>query len=70
MPSISTASSIAFLAQGALAAFGPAFSTGPVANGNFIREATSTLIVPQGNGPNSGFLSLWVGVGTSAGDLI
>ncbi|GJC77303.1 hypothetical protein ColLi_00141 [Colletotrichum liriopes] len=45
---------------GVQAAMGPAFSTGPVASDSFIREATSTL----------GSASLWVGMGTSNGDLI
>lgn len=60
----------ALLAAKALAAFGPAFSTGPVADGYFIRESISTLIVPQGNTPFAGDASLWVGMGTSNGDLI
>ena len=70
MPRFQTPLLCAVLAQQTLAAFGPAFSTGPVASGNFIREASSTLIVPQGNSPFAGSLSLWVGMGTSAGDLI
>lgn len=53
-----------------LAAFGPAFSTGPTADGTFIREGTSTLVVPPGNHPFAGFASLWVGMGTSNGDLV
>ncbi|GAP87050.1 hypothetical protein SAMD00023353_2500930 [Rosellinia necatrix] len=52
------------------AAFGPAFSTGPVATGSFIRESTSTLTLPAVPGDNAGVLSLWVGMGTSGGDLI
>lgn len=52
------------------AAMGPAFSTGPVASGSFIREATSTLILPKAPTGSSGDLSLWVGMGTSNGDLI
>ncbi|KAK3900311.1 hypothetical protein C8A05DRAFT_45819 [Staphylotrichum tortipilum] len=54
----------------ASAAMGPAFSTGPVASGSFIREATSTLILPKAPTGSSGDLSLWVGMGTSNGDLI
>lgn len=54
------------------AAMGPAFSTGPVASNSWIREATSTLVLP--NGPSGGstdaITSLWVGMGTSNGDLI
>ncbi|KEY78265.1 hypothetical protein BA78_7861 [Aspergillus fumigatus] len=49
---------------------GPAFSTGPVASNSFIREATSTLILPTLSENNKGDLSLWVGMGTSNGDLI
>ncbi|KAK4031252.1 hypothetical protein C8A01DRAFT_21501 [Parachaetomium inaequale] len=51
-------------------AMGPAFSTGPVASNSFIREATSTLILPKAPTGSSGDLSLWVGMGTSKGDLI
>ncbi|KAI2929043.1 hypothetical protein CBS147321_10876 [Aspergillus niger] len=54
------------------AAMGPAFSTGPVSDDFFIREAISTPILR--NGPSGGFsdaiTSLWVGMGTSNGDLI
>ncbi|KAI1821304.1 hypothetical protein F4861DRAFT_542064 [Xylaria intraflava] len=52
------------------AAFGPAFSTGPVATNSFIRESTSTLTLPSAPGNNAGDISLWVGMGTSNGDLI
>lgn len=52
------------------AAFGPAFSTGPVADGSFIRESTSTLVLPSAPSNNNGDASLWVGMGTSNGDLI
>ncbi|KAI1077277.1 hypothetical protein F5B20DRAFT_552998 [Whalleya microplaca] len=52
------------------AAMGPAFSTGPVASNSFIREATSTLVLPKGPSGSSGDTSLWVGMGTSNGDLI
>ncbi|KAI0151353.1 hypothetical protein BJ166DRAFT_388739 [Pestalotiopsis sp. NC0098] len=52
------------------AAFGPAFSTGPVADGSFIRESTSTLVLPSPPSNNNGDASLWVGMGTSNGDLI
>ncbi|KAF2088792.1 hypothetical protein K490DRAFT_64006 [Saccharata proteae CBS 121410] len=54
----------------ASAAFGPSFSTGAVSTGNFIREAVSTLILPALPTNNNGDLSLWVGMGTSNGDLI
>jgi hypothetical protein len=49
---------------------GPAFSTGPVSDDSFIREATSTLVLPQAPSGSSGDTSLWVGMGTSNGDLI
>ncbi|KAG2413755.1 hypothetical protein HFD88_002944 [Aspergillus terreus] len=52
------------------AAMGPAFSTGPVATDSFIREATSTLVLPKAPSGSSGDASLWVGMGTSNGDLI
>jgi hypothetical protein len=52
------------------AAMGPAFSTGPVASDSFIRESTSTLVLPQAPSGSSGDASLWVGMGTSNGDLI
>lgn len=54
------------------AAMGPALSTGPVASNSFIREATSTLILPKGpsGGSTDAITSLWVGMGTSNGDLI
>lgn len=53
------------------AAMGPAFSTGPVADNSFIREAQSTLVLPKADkANNNGLLSLWVGMGTSNGDLI
>ncbi|KAF2011626.1 hypothetical protein BU24DRAFT_285463 [Aaosphaeria arxii CBS 175.79] len=54
------------------AAMGPAFSTGPVGSGSWIREATSTLVLPAvpNGGSGNGITSLWVGMGTSNGDLI
>ncbi|OHF04234.1 hypothetical protein CORC01_00573 [Colletotrichum orchidophilum] len=57
-------------AVGVQAAMGPAFSTGPVASDSFIREATSTLVLPAAPSNNKGDASLWVGMGTSNGDLI
>lgn len=68
MPSFSSLSvlALAAIAGTASAAFGPAFSTGQ--KGTFIREATSTLILPKGG--NGGSVSLWVGMGTTKGDLI
>src|SRR6186713_2972487 len=52
------------------AAMGPAFSTGPVGAGSWIREAQSTLVLPKAPSGSSGDTSLWVGMGTSNGDLI
>lgn len=52
------------------AANGPAFSTGPVGSGSWIREATATLIVPNAPNPIVGNTVLWVGMGTDKGDLI
>lgn len=52
------------------AANGPYFSTGPTASGIYIKESTATLILPAAPSNNDGDLSLWVGMGTSAGDLI
>lgn len=52
------------------AAMGPAFSTGPVGSGSWIRESTSTLVLPKTPSNNAGDASLWVGMGTSNGDLI
>lgn len=73
MPSLSLGQAIsvlAFTAGTVNAAMGPAFSTGPVADDSFIREATSTLILPGAPSGSSGDTSLWVGMGTSNGDLI
>ena len=50
--------------------FSNALSTGPVATDSFIREANSTLILPETNSPQTGNLALWPGMGTSGGDLI
>ncbi|OMP81759.1 hypothetical protein BK809_0002754 [Diplodia seriata] len=58
------------LSSVAEAAMGPAFSTGPVADGSWIREATSTLVLPKAPSNNQGDASLWVGMGTSNGDLV
>lgn len=52
------------------AAMGPAFSTGPTADDTFVRESWATLVLPSAPSDNSGDLSLWVGMGTSNGDLI
>ena len=52
------------------AAMGPSFSTGPVATNSWIREAESTLVLPKAPSGSTGDASLWVGMGTSNGDLI
>ncbi|KAJ5594678.1 uncharacterized protein N7459_000886 [Penicillium hispanicum] len=70
-PFRNTVSALAVVAIGSVnAAFGPAFSTGPTSNNSFIREASSTLLLPKAPSRSSGDLSLWVGMGTSNGDLI
>lgn len=56
--------------QAVEAAMGPAFSTGPVSDNTFIREAEATLVLPEKPSGNSGDASLWVGMGTDNGDLI
>ncbi|ODM19701.1 hypothetical protein SI65_04687 [Aspergillus cristatus] len=72
MPSLAqTLSVVAAIAVGSTnAAMGPAFSTGPVSDDSFIREATSTLVLPKAPSGSSGDASLWVGMGTSNGDLV
>lgn len=71
MPSaLQTVSAIAAAAASVNAAMGPAFSTGPVADSTFIRESTATLVLPDVPSNNHGDASLWVGMGTSNGDLI
>lgn len=71
MPSIAqTLPVLAAVALQANAAMGPAFSTGPVSDNTFIREATSTLVLPKAPSGSSGDASLWVGMGTSNGDLV
>ncbi|RMZ31712.1 hypothetical protein D0859_04161 [Hortaea werneckii] len=66
--------SLAAAAQFAAADYGVQFSnalsTGPVAQNSFIREANTTLILPDLNSPQTGNLALWPGMGTSDGDLI
>ncbi|KAK7700115.1 hypothetical protein SLS64_011133 [Diaporthe eres] len=44
--------------------FGNYFSTGPVATNSWIRQATTTLILPALNSPHTGNLGLWPGMGT------
>lgn len=71
MKSVASISAIVLAgAQLSNAANGPAFSTGPVGAGSWIREATATLIVPNAPNPIVGNTVLWVGMGTDKGDLI
>ena len=72
MPSLRQLITLSLLTVTANAAFGPAFSTGPTASGVYIYSSTATLTLPSGpSGASSGYdLSLWVGMGTSDGDLI
>lgn len=44
--------------------FGNYFSTGAVATNSWIRQATTTLILPALNNPHTGNLGLWPGMGT------
>ncbi|KAG4422991.1 hypothetical protein IFR04_003903 [Cadophora malorum] len=44
--------------------FGNYFSTGPVATNSWIRQATTTLVLPALNNPHNGNLGLWPGMGT------
>lgn len=44
--------------------FGNYFSTGPVATNSWIRQATTTLVLPALNSPHTGNLGLWPGMGT------
>jgi len=48
--------------------FGNAFSTGPVAENSFIRQSTTTLVLPDLQSPHTGNLGLWPGVGTKFPD--
>lgn len=70
MSSYTTLLALALASKCAYAAMGQAFSTGPVSSNSFIREATSTLTLPKTPSDSSGSTSLWVGMGTSNGDLI
>jgi hypothetical protein len=70
MPSIRQILPVLAAAVSVEAAMGPAFSTGPVGSGSWIRESTSTLVLPKAPSGSSGDASLWVGMGTSNGDLI
>ena len=70
MPSLRQILPVLAAAASVEAAMGPAFSTGPVGSGSWIRESTSTLVLPKVPSGSSGVASLWVGMGTSNGDLI
>ncbi|RMZ10645.1 hypothetical protein D0860_03724 [Hortaea werneckii] len=70
LPRLALALATSLLPTTTLAAMGPAFSTGPVADSTFIRSANATLILPSVPRSNAGVASLWVGMGTSTGDLI
>ncbi|GKZ17435.1 hypothetical protein AbraIFM66951_004737 [Aspergillus brasiliensis] len=48
--------------------FGPYFSLGPTQS--WIREANTTLVLPEAPSPQKDRLALWPGMGTSGGDLI
>ncbi|RAL09419.1 uncharacterized protein BO97DRAFT_168399 [Aspergillus homomorphus CBS 101889] len=48
--------------------FGPYFSLGPTQS--WIREAKTTLVLPEVPSPVADRLALWPGMGTSGGDLI
>ncbi|ODM14531.1 hypothetical protein SI65_10017 [Aspergillus cristatus] len=48
--------------------FGPAFSLGPTQS--WIREANTTLVLPEVPSKEADRLALWPGMGTSGGDLI
>lgn len=62
---------VALAASGKVqAAMGPAFSTGPTSSDTYVAESWATLNLPAVPSDNSGDLSLWVGMGTSNGDLI
>ena len=50
--------------------FSNALSTGPTAENTWIREANTTLILPETDSPQTGNLALWPGMGTNGGDLI
>ncbi|KAJ4355057.1 hypothetical protein N0V95_003275 [Ascochyta clinopodiicola] len=70
MPSLRQVLPVLAVVASVEAAMGPAFSTGPVGGRSWIRESTSTLVLPKAPSGNSGDASLWVGMGTSKGDLI
>ncbi|KAF2767210.1 hypothetical protein EJ03DRAFT_337805 [Teratosphaeria nubilosa] len=60
----------ALLGPVATANFGPNFCSGKLDKENFVLEAESILVLPDVPSDNTGFASLWLGMGTSNGDLI
>lgn len=62
--------SVAMLSSATTYGFGPAFSTGPVSSGSWIRESNTTLVLPAVPSPAVDRLALWPGMGTSSGDLV
>ncbi|KAK6088131.1 hypothetical protein SCUP234_01197 [Seiridium cupressi] len=72
MKSLTTITLIALLEAAGVSAttygFGPYFSLGPT--NSWIREANTTLVLPDVPSPAADRLALWPGMGTSDGDLI
>ncbi|KAK5679418.1 hypothetical protein LTS10_008235 [Elasticomyces elasticus] len=68
LPLASAAAIPALLPRQDYFSFGNAFSTGPVATNSFIRQATTTLVLPDLQSPHNGNLGLWPGVGTKFTD--
>ncbi|OTA27952.1 hypothetical protein BTJ68_09784 [Hortaea werneckii EXF-2000] len=60
LPRLALALATSLLPTTTLAAMGPAFSTGPVADPTFIRSANATLLLPAVPRNNAGIASLWV----------
>ena len=50
--------------------FGNYFSTGRTAQGSFIIDASTTLVLPALQSPHDGNLGLWPGMGMDDGDLV
>lgn len=63
-----TLAAVAHAADDSTIGFGPYFSLGPTAS--WIREANTTLVLPDVPNPQADRLALWPGMGTSGGDLI
>ncbi|CAG8931391.1 unnamed protein product [Penicillium salamii] len=70
MSAIRSLAVLAFLglANAETIGFGPHFSLGPTSS--WIREANTTLVLPEAPSPQQDRLALWPGMGTSGGDLI